>query len=178
MSATKSVTIDVQLKNAPALPSNVTADLFTQAFEKLKELVGDKKFSMGTIVELVGLAVQIVENLVDADGNKFPGVSKKTLVIHIISKFVNEVVDYWTDDEKSGILNVFIPIILEGLIDGLVSLGVDQLGPHLDTIKNWCAKCSCGGGCCDACDGCECCGGGCGGGCGCMKLPQKCCCLL
>lgn len=99
--------------------------LANQVFESLKQRA---PLSNANVIELVGLAIQLTARL--RRGNEvLSNAEKKSVVTYLIRRLVNE--SPLEDDLRSYFTNVFIPVMLSGVIDSLCSLDVHELKASL-----------------------------------------------
>jgi hypothetical protein len=110
-------------------PNQVLAD---QVFDVLKLRT---PLTHANIIEIVGVAIQMTERL-RRGKEMLTNNEKKSIVTYLIRRLVNEAP--MDDDLRSYFTNVFIPVMLSGVIDSLCSLDVHELQTSL--LACCCAK--------------------------------------
>lgn len=106
---------------------NPNEEIAVQVYNQLKELVSGQ-IHQDNIVKIVGLAIQIVQRM-KRDNLPLSNEEKKSIVIVVIHRIVQDVVK---DDTVRGYLeDIFIPMLLPGIIDSLCDLNVNDIKQSL-----------------------------------------------
>ena len=118
------VTTSVSVHN----PNQVLAG---KVFANLKKIIEGKPLTRTNIAELVGATIRMAESL-KRGKDPLTGEEKKSIVMYAINQLVHETP---MDEElRAYFTEIFIPLMLSGLIDSLCSLQVAD-------IKSWFSCC-------------------------------------
>lgn len=130
--------IKLQVRNIEASIPNPNIALYELAYEKFKQIADTKKANVGSILIIVAVAVQVVQNMKRGNVENLTGAEKKAIVINMIKKWINET-NSLAEDDKVYLINVFIPYSLDGAIDSLCQLNINKLIQKTTTrCLKWC----------------------------------------
>lgn len=134
-SVSRDINLNVSTVNtqAPILSEPVAK----QAYDLVMKMVSNKTITQINIVEIVGIAIQVVQTQ-KKGSTPLTNDEKKTLVMSIISKLVEELPGI-DPDVKIYLTQIFIPVMLSGLIDSLCNLNINDIK---DGIKSCFPCCS------------------------------------
>ena len=110
------VKIDKKLLKQYTIP-NPNQDLADTAYELMSHAIQDKTLSLDNIVEFVKIALTIVGGL-KRGTIVLTSEEIKAIVIQMIQKQVETLP--MAEDNRQFLINVFIPLLLPGVIDGLL----------------------------------------------------------
>jgi len=124
------VTTEIKVNFNPTIPGNVeipnpNIKLYELAYSKFVKLVKNKGHGVGDMVILVGIAVQVSQTIKRGE-DMITGKEKKAIVINIIKCWVDDSPDF-ADEDKVYLKEMFIPCVLDGVIDGLCSLNLNKV---------------------------------------------------
>jgi hypothetical protein len=108
------------------------SDLVDRLYNSLFRIIGDKKVSTTNVILIATNLMQIVE--------KYPeihGAEKKSLVIHVLKRFVQ---DHLDDDEETTVI-LFIDTFLPSVIDTIVSVDKKQISVKMKKGFKSCFSC-------------------------------------
>jgi hypothetical protein len=99
--------------------------LVLQMFDCVQKMFNNRSLDIKSLIELVGLAIQMVENA-QINHVFLLGSEKKALVIQFINYALQKlpIID---EDTKQYLEHIFVPTILSDLIDSLCNLNVQSL---------------------------------------------------
>jgi len=106
-----------------------TSDTIDKLYESLARLVGDQKITAQNAVLIATNLMQIVENYPDLTGEQ-----KKTIVLHVLKKFVR---DTMNDNDEDAVI-MFIDLFLPSVIDTIISVDKKKI---MVNIKKGFASC-------------------------------------
>lgn len=107
-------------------------DLVDKLYSSLSRIIGDKKVTTTNVVLITTNLMQIVEKYPDLHGEQ-----KKTLVVHVLKRFVK---DHLDGDGKSAIL-LFIHMFLPSVIDTIVSVDKKEIAVKMKKGLKACFSC-------------------------------------
>lgn len=112
-----------------SLPASDSVD---RLYESLSRIIGDKKVTTVNIVLIATNLMKIVEKYPDLHGTQ-----KKSLVIHVLKRFV---VDH-LDGEAESSLILFIDMFLPSVIDTIISVDKKEVAIKIKKGFKACFAC-------------------------------------
>lgn len=112
-----------------SLPASDSVD---RLYESLSRIIGDKKVTTVNIVLIATNLMKIVEKYPDLHGTQ-----KKSLVIHVLKRFV---VDHLDGEEESSLI-LFIDMFLPSVIDTIVSVDKKEIAVKIGKGLKACFPC-------------------------------------
>ena len=98
-------------------------------YDSLKDIVNGSDITTDSIVDITINLMQIVEKY-----PKIKGFQKKSLVLHVLKKFINE----HLDGKNSELILSFVNIILPSIIDSIIAVDGKKIVIHARSLFKFC----------------------------------------
>lgn len=116
---------------------NPNINLYELAYQKFRQLVEGKSYGVANMIVLVGIAVQVAQQL-QRGSDKLNGAEKKAIVINIVRRWIGDSPSFSAED-RTYLCDVFVPVVLDGVIDGLCALDVNAVSQKATVgCLRWC----------------------------------------
>ena len=134
---TTEVTIEIDPTTQEDLPlPNPNIRMYELAYAKFKRIAATRGHDLGAMLVLVGIALQIVQNM-KRGKDVLENHEKKAIVTKMIKAWIHESPNF-TEKDKEYLVQVWVPTMLGPAIDSLCELDVNKTAAKcMDGCMSW-----------------------------------------